>query len=291
MLAILFGARKGRPEESEPIGREIALMKLNERRVVIRGAGDLASAVGWRLRMAGFGVVMTEVARPLAVRRRVSFCEAVWDGSAEVEGVQAIRIQGPEEARAAMERGTVPVLVDPDLAGLPALAPDVLVDATLAKKNLGTRMDMAALVVGVGPGFCAGRDVHMVVESNRGHHLGRVLTRGEAAPDTGVPGVIAGYAAERVLRAPADGRFEAGIELGDMVSAGQEVATVGGASLRTEIDGIVRGLIRPGSPVVRGMKVGDVDPRGDRSCLETVSDKGLAVAGGVLEAICRVFNR
>jgi xanthine dehydrogenase accessory factor len=266
-------------------------MKLNERRVVVRGAGDLASAVGWRLHTAGFGVVMTEVERPLAVRRRVSFCEAVWDGSAEVDGVRATRIRGPGEARAAIEGGAVPVLVDPDLAGLPALGPDVLVDATLAKRNLGTRMDMAALVVGVGPGFRAGRDVHMVVESKRGHNLGRVLTRGEAAPDTGVPGVVAGYAAERVLRAPADGVFEARVELGDAVSAGQEVAVVGGAALRTEIDGVVRGLIRPGMAVVRGMKVGDVDPRGDRSYVGTVSDKGLAVAGGVLEAILRVFNR
>ncbi|MCF8062992.1 MAG: molybdenum hydroxylase, partial [Deltaproteobacteria bacterium] len=158
-------------------------------------------------------------------------------------------------------------------------------------KNLGIRMDMAPLVLGVGPGFCAGRDVHMVVESKRGHNLGRVLTHGEAAPDTGVPGVIGGYASERVLRAPADGVFDARVELGAVVSAGQEVAVVNGVSLRAEIDGIVRGLIRPESPVSRGMKVGDVDPRGDRSYLDTVSDKGLAVAGGVLEAICRVFNR
>jgi xanthine dehydrogenase accessory factor len=265
-------------------------MKLNERRIVIRGAGDLASAVGWRLRTAGFGVTMTEVERPLAVRRRVSFCEAVWDGSAEVEGVKAVRIQRPEEARDAMERGTVPVLVDPELTGLSVLDPDVLVDATLAKKNLGVRMDLAPLVVGVGPGFFAGRDVHMVIESKRGHFLGRVLTRGEAAPDTGVPGVVAGYASERVLRAPADGVFEARVELGDAVSAGQEVAVVGGVSLRAEIEGILRGLIRPGIVVVRGTKVGDVDPRGDRSYVDTVSDKGLAVAGGVLEAICRVFN-
>jgi xanthine dehydrogenase accessory factor len=266
-------------------------MKMSERRVLVRGAGDLASAVGWRLRTSGFGVIMTETDRPLAVRRRVSFCEAVWDGTALVDGVRAVRIRGPEEARGVVEQGAVPVLVDPDLACLGELGPDALVDATLAKRNHGVRMDMAALVVGVGPGFVAGRDVHMVVESKRGHNLGRVLTHGQAAPDTGVPGVIAGYASERVLRAPAAGPFEARVELGDRVSAGQEVAVVGGVSLCTEIDGIVRGLIRPGSAVSRGTKVGDVDPREDPSYLDTISDKGLAVAGGVLEAICRVFNR
>ncbi len=266
-------------------------MKLNERRILIRGAGDLASAVGWRLRMCGFPVLMTEVERPLAVRRRVAFCEAVWDGSAEVEGVRAVRIDGPEQAGAAWTRGEIPVLVDPELDRLEEIGPSVLVDATLAKKNLGIRMDMAPLVVGVGPGFCAGRDVHMAVESKRGHNLGRVLTEGEPSPDTGVPGVIAGYARERVLRSPADGVFQARVALGDPVSPGQAVAEVAGVPLRCEISGLVRGLIRPGQPVSRGMKVGDVDPRGDPSYLDTVSDKGLAVAGGVLEAVCRVFNR
>lgn len=265
-------------------------MRLNELRILIRGAGDLASAVGWRLRMSGFALIMTEVERPLAVRRRVAFCEAVWEGSAEVEGVRAFLIQRLEEARTVIERGDIPVLVDPNLDHLQAIAPDVLVDATLAKKNLGIRMGMAPLVVGVGPGFVTGRDVHMVVESKRGHHLGRVLTTGAAAPNTGIPGVVAGYAEERVLRSPADGEFNAKVELGATVSSGQIVAEVNGVPLQSEIDGVVRGLIRPGITVPRGMKVGDVDPRGDRSYVDTVSDKGLAVAGGVLESICRVFN-
>lgn len=266
-------------------------MKLNELRIVVRGAGDLASAIGWRLTMAGFQVIMTETVRPLAVRRRVSFCEAVWDETAEVQGLRACRIESPADAEAVLKRREIPVLVDPDLKRLSELGPHALVDAVLAKKNLGVRMDTAPLVIGVGPGFCAGRDVHMVVESKRGHNLGRVLTEGEPAPDTGIPGVIGGYAAERVLRAPSDGVFEAVVELGSMVSAGDIVAEVAGTPLRSEIGGLLRGLIRPGQTVKRGMKVGDVDPRGDATYLDTISDKGLAVAGGVMEAVCRVYNR
>ncbi len=266
-------------------------MKLNELRIVVRGAGDLASAIGWRLTMAGFQVIMTETVRPLAVRRRVSFCEAIWDETAEVQGVKACRIESPADAEAVLKRREIPVLVDPNLERLSELGPHALVDAVLAKKNLGVRMDTAPLVIGVGPGFCAGRDVHMVVESKRGHNLGRVLTEGEPAPDTGVPGVIGGYAAERVLRAPSDGVFEAVVELGSMVSAGDIVAEVAGTPLRSEIGGLLRGLIRPGQTVKRGMKVGDVDPRGDAAYLDTISDKGLAVAGGVMEAVCRVYNR
>jgi xanthine dehydrogenase accessory factor len=241
--------------------------------------------------MAGFSVVMTEVARPLAVRRRVAFCEAVWDGTAAVEGVLAQRIETPVEAEAVLARGEIPVLVDPDLERLGELNADVLVDATLAKRNLGVSMDLAPLVIGVGPGFCAGETVHMVVETKRGHNLGRVITDGEAYPDTGVPGVIGGYASERVLRAPADGVFEAVVRLGDLISAGREVARVSGEPLRTEIDGVVRGLIRSGITVRKGLKVGDVDPRGDVSFVDTISDKGRAVAGGVLEAVLRVYNQ
>lgn len=265
-------------------------MRLHQRRILIRGAGDQASAIGWRLTMAGFQVVMTEVAEPLAVRRRVSFCEAVWEKTAEVMGVRARLIQSPADARAVLDRREIPVLVDPYLEGLPELAPHVLVDAVLAKKNLGTQMEMAPLVIGVGPGFYAGRDVDMVIESKRGHDLGRILTEGEATPDTGIPGVVEGYAEERLLRAPADGIFRAQVELGAMVSAGELIAEVRGIPLHSGIKGLVRGLIRPGLKVKRGMKVGDVDPRRDTSCLDTISDKGLAIAGGVLEAVCRVYN-
>jgi xanthine dehydrogenase accessory factor len=265
-------------------------MRLNERRILVRGAGDMATAVAWRLHMAGFPVVMTEVERPLAVRRRVAFCEAVWDGTAEVEGIRATRIQGPAEAASIQARGEIPVLVDPNLETMEELSPDVLVDATLAKKNLGVSRNLAPLVIGVGPGFCAGVDVHMVVETKRGHNLGRVITEGEAYPNTGVPGVIGGYGMERVLRAPADGVFEPEVRLGDRVSSGQVVARVSGERLRTEIDGVVRGLIRPGLTVQKGLKVGDVDPRGDVSFVDTISDKARAVAGGVLESILRVYN-
>jgi len=266
-------------------------MRLNERRILVRGAGDMATAVAWRLCMAGFPVVMTEVERPLAVRRRVAFCEAVWDGTAEVEGIRATRIEGPSEAASIQARGEIPVLVDPNLDTIKELSPDVLVDATLAKRNLGVSLNLAPLVIGVGPGFCAGVDVHMVVETKRGHNLGRVITEGEAYPDTGVPGVIGGYGMERVLRAPADGVFEPEVRLGDRVSPGQVVARISGEHLRTEIDGVVRGLIRPGLTVQKGLKVGDVDPRGDASFVDTISDKARAVAGGVLESILRVYNR
>lgn len=266
-------------------------MKLSERRIVIRGGGDIATGVAWRLHKAGFPVFVLEVARPLAVRRKVCFCEAVWDGTAEVEGVRARRAESPEEAGSVHAGGEVPVLVDPDLEGLPALKADVIVDATLAKKNLGVTMDLAPLVIGLGPGFTAGVDVHKVVETKRGHNLGRVISKGTAVPNTGVPGNIGGYTTERVLRAPADGVFHTSVELGALVVSGQVVAEVEGQAVRAKIEGMVRGLIRPGITVSRGMKVGDVDPRGKDAFLDTISDKALAVAGGVLEAVLHMYNR
>lgn len=266
-------------------------MKLSEVRIVVRGGGDIATGVAWRLYRAGFPVFVTEVARPLAVRRKVCFCEAVWEGATEVEGVRARRAETREEAGAVQSRGEIPVLVDPDLEGLSALKPDVLVDATLAKRNLGVTLDMAPLVIGLGPGFTAGLDVHRIVETKRGHTLGRVITEGQAAPDTGVPGNIGGYTVERVLRAPADGVFNASVALGALVASGQEVAEVAGRAVRSTIDGMVRGLIRPGITVSKGMKVGDVDPRGKDAFLDTISEKALAVAGGVLEAVLHVYNR
>jgi len=250
--------------------------------VVVRGAGDLATGCIVRLVRSGFRVVALEAERPTAIRRAVSLCEAVWDGEATVEGVRAFVCGSVPAAWGALD---VPLLVDPEARAVARLAPLALVDAILAKRNLGTRMDMAPVVVGLGPGFAAGRDVHAVVETSRGHDLGRVLLSGSAAPDTGVPGIIAGEGRSRVLHAPAAGVVSALAAIGDVVEAGAPVLAVGGAFVRAAIGGVVRGLIRPGLEVAAETKVADVDPRGARESCFTVSDKSRAVAGGVLEAI------
>lgn len=266
-------------------------MNLSKLRIAVRGAGEMASAVAWRLHMAGFRVVMTERENPLAVRRAVSFCEAVHAGAARVEGLVARRIDEPSQVPALHEAGEIPLLVDPDLRHLEALRPDVLVEATLAKRNAGIHRDLAPLVIALGPGFSAGADVHMVIETNRGHNLGRIITDGEADPDTGIPGDIAGETVKRVLRAPADGEFITDLELGATVAKGQTIATVAGLPVKAEIDGLLRGLIRPGSRVEKGLKVGDIDLRNDETYVHTISDKARAVAGSVLEAVLRVYNR
>ena len=265
-------------------------MDLNQLKIVIRGAGEMASACAWRLHMSHLRVVMTEREHPIAVRRRVSFCEAVLDGTAIVEGVVARRIDDPDLVRSLHAAGEIPLLIDPELKSLSTIKPDVLVEATLSKRNIGVHRDLAPLVIALGPGFSAGSDVDLVIETNRGHNLGRVITRGPAEPNTGVPGVIAAETVKRVLRAPTDGEFVAELDLGTIVSDGQTVATVSGVPIKAELSGLLRGLIRPGTYVHRGLKVGDVDPRGALSYLDTISDKARAVAGGVLEGILRVYN-
>jgi len=264
---------------------------IRQLRVVLRGAGEMASGVAWRLYRANIRrLVMLEVPAPLAVRRNVSFCEALHQGWQTVEGVQAVKAADIGGVQRAWDTGQIPLLVDPEGRLVSQLAPDVLVDATLAKRNLGTRMEDAPLVIGLGPGFSAGRDVHRVVETNRGHNLGRVIAAGPAEADTGIPGTIAGFSTERVLRAPATGVFSTRHRIGDRVQSGEVVGTVAGAAVTARLDGILRGLIRPGTPVSAGLKLGDVDPRGEESYCHTISDKARAVAGGVLEAILGVFN-
>ncbi len=253
--------------------------------VLIRGAGDIASGVALRLYRAGFGVVMTEIARPTTIRRTVAFSDAVTNGAQTVEGVTARLALTLAEAQHFQKLGMIPVLVDPDCACREQLRPDVLVDAILAKRNLGTVLGDAPIVVGVGPGFTAGVDCHAVVETMRGHTLGRVYYEGSALPNTNVPGLIGGFAGERVLRAPADGVFESTRRIGDAVEAGEVVGTVAGQPMAATISGVLRGLLADGVEVRRGMKSGDVDPRGERGYCDLVSDKALAVAGGVLEAI------
>ena len=253
--------------------------------VLIRGAGDLASGIALRLHHAKFTIVMTEIAQPTTIRRTVAFSDAVPEGSAVVEDVRAVRAESEEEVRAALARREIPVLVDPEAACLKWLQPDAVVDAILAKRNLGTRITDAPIVIGVGPGFTVGEDCHACVESMRGHTLGRVIREGSPLPNTNIPGLIGGYAGERVLRSPADGPFVSVRKIGDLVKEGDIIGTVNGEPMRATISGVVRGLIRDGVPVRKGLKSGDVDPRGEVSYCGLVSDKALAIGGGVLEAI------
>lgn len=254
-------------------------------KVIIKGGGDIGSGVAWRLYQCGFSVMITEIPFPLAVRRSVSFCEAVYDRHAEVEGVEAILIQHPEAAEGAWAQGKIPVLVDPSCRVRHTLRPDILVDAVMAKRNTGTRLDDASLVIALGPGFKVGEDADLVVETKRGHCLGRLLRTGSAEPDTGVPGPVLGYTEDRVLRAPADGFWEAAREIGDRVETGDVIGKVDGSSAVAGLGGVLRGLIRPGASVSRGLKIGDIDPRGIRDYCFSISDKALAVCGGVLEGI------
>ena len=251
--------------------------------VVVRGAGDLATGCILRLVRAGFRVVALEVAEPSAIRRTVSLSEAMYEGRACVEGLEAWRCEALPATWAPGD--PVPILLDPEGRCLEHLRPVALVDAILAKRNLGTRLDMAPVVVALGPGFEAGRDAHAVVETNRGHDLGRVLLAGCAEPNTGVPGLIAGRGGERVIHAPVAGPVEPCCAISDFVKTGDPVLRIQGVTATAAIDGVVRGLIRPGFVAKAGLKVADVDPRGLREHCFTVSDKARAIASGVLEAI------
>ena len=259
--------------------------------IIVKGAGEMASAVAWRLYMANFKkILMLETDNPLAVRREVSFCEAVHDGQKDVEKVRALRVQKLDEIKLCWEKGEIAVMVDPQWQTLKVWQPEVIVDAVLAKKNLGSTMAEAALVIGLGPGFIAGKDVHLVIETNRGHNLGRIFTSGEAEPNTGIPGAIGGFTEQRVLRAPADGEFQSVRNIGDHVKKDEILGSVAGVDVRAKIDGVLRGLIRPNNQVTQGLKIGDIDPRGEVSYCYTISDKARAIGGSVLEAILRSFN-
>jgi xanthine dehydrogenase accessory factor len=259
--------------------------------VGLRGGGDLASGVAWRLYQSGFKVFITEIAKPLAVRRKVAFCEAVYDGRAEVEGVEAVLIPKAEDVYAIWEESKIPLLVDPQCEAKRVIEPHVIVDAILAKKNLGTTIHDAPLVIAFGPGFEAGKDAHFVVETNRGHNLGRLIASGTAEPNTGIPGPVQGITTERVLRAPVDGEWKNILDIGDAVKKGDVVGSVNRVALEAQIDGVIRGLIRSGIDVRKGLKLGDIDPRGNKEFCYTISEKSRALGGTVLEAILRVYGR
>ena len=256
--------------------------------VLIRGAGDLASGVAWRLHRCGFPVVMTELPAPLVVRRTVAFAEAVYSGETFVQGTQARLAGSAAEARHLVAHGIIPVLVDPAAACRAELQPVVIVDAIMAKVNTGTTIDDAPLVVALGPGFTAGLDCHAVIETNRGHDLGRVLWQGPPEPDTRLPGEVGGYRGARVLRSPVDGHVHGHVPIGSTVAEGQIIAHIDGIPISAPFGGVLRGMVHPDAPVHTGTKIGDLDARAEPRFCFTVSEKALAVAGGVLEAILTV---
>lgn len=256
-----------------------------ERKVVlIKGGGDLATGIAHRLFRCGFGVAITEIAEPTVIRRTVAFAQAVFTGQTTVEGVTAV-LSSADNALNIIKQRKIPVVIDPGAYSVDILNPWAVVDAIVAKRNLATSMKQAPIVIGVGPGFTAGEDVHAVVETMRGHELGRVYLQGSALPDTGVPGEIDGYTKERLLRSPVAGKFQAICQIGDQVEAGQIVANVDGTAIYAEIRGIVRGMLQNGLNVTAGFKVGDIDPRCRTEHCFTISDKARSIGGGVLEAL------
>lgn len=271
--------------------------------IVVRGAGDLATGTIHRLKKAGFRLLVLEAEHPAAIRRQVALSEAVYAGSARVEDVEAVRMDVDlaekknrkelleQEMERIWKKDGVPVLVDPAGLSIAALRPAVVVDAILAKKNLGTTKEMAPLVIALGPGFTAGEDVDVVIETKRGHNLGRVIRSGSAVPNTGIPGIIGGYGKERVMHAQAEGILRNAASIGDIVEARAVIAEIetenGTVSVEASLSGLLRGLIRDGYPVTKGFKIADIDPRKEelQNCF-TISDKARCIAGSVLEVIC-----
>jgi xanthine dehydrogenase accessory factor len=264
--------------------------KLSDLVILIRGAGEMATGVAHRLASCRFKVCMTETSNPQAVRREVAFSEVIFDREKGVEGITAKLVESPDHIPEVWKGKKIPILIDPDAKVKDLLKPDVLIDATLAKKNLGTKITDAPLVIGLGPGFHAGKDVHLVIETNRGHNLGRIIANGEAEPNTGIPGPVTGYTEERVIRAPKEGKFKALKMIGDDVKANEKVGMIGKVEVRSGIAGVIRGLLRDSTEVWKGMKLGDVDPRGIKAHCYTISDKARTISGGVLQAILERFN-
>lgn len=267
--------------------------------ILVRGAGDLATGIILRLWSCGFRVAVTECRKPSAIRRRAALCEAVWEGTSCVEGARCRRVETLRQAELAEEEGVIPLFVDEEAACIRLLHPAAVIDAILAKRNLGTAREMAPITVGVGPGFTAGEDVDAVVETMRGHFLGRVIWQGAAIPNTGIPGEIGGFSSERVIHSPASGpmRFvkengKTAVDIGAAVKKGQIIAWAGDTPVYASLDGVLRGLIREGYEVKKGLKIADIDPRPEQAAFcDTVSDKARAVAGGAVEALLAVSAR
>ena len=267
-----------------------------KKKVLIKGAGDLATGIACRLHNCGFRIVMTETAVPTTVRRTIAFSRAVYENRAQVEGIEGVLCRDLPEIEKALAQEKIAVIVDEDCRIVRGWKPDIEVDAIIAKKNTGTTIQDAPIVIAAGPGFKAGKDCHCVIETKRGHDLGRCIWSGEAAANTGIPGMIGGYGIERLIKAPCDGIFFGTVPIGYQAAAGETVGYVSDGSgkktpVTVSIQGVIRGILQDGVPVKKGMKAGDVDPRDVVENCHTVSDKARAVGGGVLEAILALENR
>lgn len=253
--------------------------------VVLRGGGDIASGIAIRLQYSGFNVITIEIEKPSNIRRKVSFAEAVYEKDVLIQGIHGKLARNLDDALALMKNDVIPVLVDPKLNYFRKNKPYILVDSILAKKNLGTSLDMASIVIGIGPGFNAGIDVDSVIESKRGHYLGSVILRGETEPNSGIPGNVEGFTEERIIRALCEGEVQIIHDIGSIVKAGETIAIINGVNIKSKLNGVVRGMIRDGYYVNKGMKMGDIDPRSNINYCFSISDKARAIGGGVLEAI------
>lgn len=258
--------------------------------ILIKGAGDLATGIAYRLKKSGFDIVMTEIDKPTTVRRTVAFSQAVFDNEIVIEGIKGVKVNNINEIYKEINQGNIPIIIDEKAEIIKELRPDVVVDAIIAKKNLGINIKDAPIVIGVGPGFEAKVDCHLVVETKRGHYLGKVIEEGSAIPNTGVPGNIGGYTKERIIRASSNGKIKPVVSIGDFVKKGDVVAYVDGVEVLAQIDGIVRGMLQEGIEVFKGMKSGDIDPRCEKDHCFTISDKARSIGGGVLEAIMYMKN-
>lgn len=261
--------------------------------IIVRGGGDLATGTIYKLVKSGFRVLILETENPSAIRRNVAFSEAVYQGSQTVENITCFLADCLQQAEQFLQEGELTMLIDPCGEAIAQLKPLAVVDAILAKRNLGTTKCMAPITIGLGPGFTAGMDVDAVIETKRGHNLGRVIWNGSAAPNTGIPGMIGGYGKERVIHAPAKGILRNIKKITDTVCKGETIALIeteqGSVPVEAAIDGILRGLIRDGYVVNVGFKIADIDPRAEEynNCF-TISDKARCIAGGVLEAILQL---
>ncbi|MGN2337304.1 selenium-dependent molybdenum cofactor biosynthesis protein YqeB [Clostridium cagae] len=258
--------------------------------IVIKGAGDLATGVATRLKKCGFDIVMTEISQPTTVRRTVAFSQVVYDKKVEVEGITAVLASNKEDINKIVEEGRVAVLVDEKAKIIDEIKPEIIIDAIIAKKNLGTKIDDANIVIALGPGFTAGIDCHCVIETKRGHYLGKAIYKGSAIPNTGVPGEVGGFGKERIIRATTDGKIAPVSKIGDYVKKGDIVAYVNETPIFAKLDGIVRGMLQKDVNVFKGMKSGDIDPRCEKNHCFTISDKARSIGGGVLEVILHLSN-